>query len=89
VGAGSVPSLSELQPQPPEHLCDLSAEDLTTVVQNKHFTMLERRHGSCIGVEVWICTPATGKEIQISYPKHPTEKNFSTALTQCVYERKK
>jgi len=28
VGAGSVPSLSELQPQPPEHLCDLSAEDL-------------------------------------------------------------
>jgi len=25
VGAGSVPSLSELQPQPPEHICDLSS----------------------------------------------------------------
>jgi len=40
---------------------------LTTVVQNKHFAVLERRHGSGIGVEVWICTPATAKEVQIRY----------------------
>jgi hypothetical protein len=38
---------------------------LTAVVQNKHFAMLERRHGSGIDVEVWICTPpATVKAVQ-------------------------
>jgi hypothetical protein len=32
-----------------------SSEYLTTVVQDKHFAVLEGGHGSGIGVEVWIC----------------------------------
>lgn len=48
---------------------------LTAVVQNKHFAMLERRHGSGIDVEVWICTPpATVKAVQkktVSSPRAP------------------
>lgn len=71
--------------------CDESY--LTTVVQNKHFAVLERRHGSGIGVEVWICTPATAKAVQKRHhlPEHPTHKTqeseVSTALARSTYMR--
>lgn len=44
---------------------------LTTIVQNKHFAVLEWGHGSGIGVEVWICTAASGKEVQKLYHHLP------------------
>jgi hypothetical protein len=36
---------------------------LSTIIQNKHLTMLERGHSSSISVEVWICILVT-KELQ-------------------------
>uniref|UniRef100_A0A0A9HBY2 Uncharacterized protein n=1 Tax=Arundo donax TaxID=35708 RepID=A0A0A9HBY2_ARUDO len=51
--------------------------------------MLEWGHGSCIGVEVWICTGAIPNRISQEFSNpHPTKKRHKISQTRHMYGKK-